>query len=210
MQMVINQLQAMANAQPAPIAPLPASPAPVTTAPATGIGTVTGLPTVPDSGRRGGLPDHTATNTGGIIPTLSGLLSAQYQRRSGLLGSVASSLLPPSLGGSTVGGATVGTPAGTSSAEMATLAATNQRVTLEQQISTLSSARVASETQLVSLKMQEIQADLARVAAHTTLINLINNSKSSSSTMEDQLQAVYEKRGRQAFGGFYGEVSNPV
>ena len=81
-----------------------------------------------------------------------------------------------------------------------------QRHSIETQITSLSNMRVAQETQLVGLKMQEIQADMARMQAWSNL----RASGGSQMTMEDMLQAVYQTRARQGFGGFNGEISNPL
>jgi hypothetical protein len=74
-------------------------------------------------------------------------------------------------------------------------------------ITQLSDRRVAQETALVHLKMQEIQADMQRL---NTYAQLYHGRASNPQTLEDMLQAVYETRGRQAFGRFYGETTNAV
>lgn len=84
------------------------------------------------------------------------------------------------------------------------------KVAAEQQISQLSSQRVSSETQLVNLKMQEISADMQRVQAHQQLLEQYKTAANNGTTMEGLLQATYETRGRQGFGKFYGETSNPT
>jgi len=93
------------------------------------------------------------------------------------------------------------------------LDASTQRLQVESQISQLSSTRMSSEAQLVNLKMVEISSDMARVQAHNLLLDRYQSMQggvSPSSTLEDLMQQVYETRGRQGFGKFYGELANPT
>jgi hypothetical protein len=85
-----------------------------------------------------------------------------------------------------------------------------QRVNAETQISQLSNVRVASETALVNMKMTEIQADMQRVQMHNDLLTRVQTWGSTSTSLETMLQQVYDNRGRQGFGKFYGEISNPT
>lgn len=86
-----------------------------------------------------------------------------------------------------------------------------QRNAIEQNISDLSTARVANETQLVSLKMKEISADMQRIQAWNELLKVqVKTGGARPQTLEDLLQNVYQTRARQGYGGFNGEVSNPL
>jgi hypothetical protein len=82
--------------------------------------------------------------------------------------------------------------------------------TIETNISQLSASRVASEAALVQLKMGEINADMQRVQAHNDLLDRIQTGSSAGSNIEDSLSSLYNKRGRQGFGGFYGETANAI
>jgi hypothetical protein len=87
--------------------------------------------------------------------------------------------------------------------------AASQRLVVESQISQLSNTRIIAETQLVNLKMKEINADMIRIQAHNDLLH-VKMSVGSTTTLEDQLQNVYQTRARQGIGGFYGETANPM
>lgn len=101
--------------------------------------------------------------------------------------------------------------AGVQSSTDALVSTTSQRQTIEQNISDLSAARVSNETQLVSLKMKEINADMQRIQAWNDLLKVqVKTSGAQPQTLEDMLQAVYQTRARQGFGGFVGETSNPT
>ncbi len=156
------------------------------------------------------LPSGNGTvSGGGLIAQLSSALSATPTAASFLSSTVRSFLPPPAV--TAAGGSVAPTIAGSALAQVnAHLSATTQRVTLENQINSLSSTRVAAETQLVSLKMQEIQADMQRVAAHQNLLATIRNTTNSGNALEDLMNNLYQTRSRQGFGGFTGEISNPV
>lgn len=101
--------------------------------------------------------------------------------------------------------------AGVQTSTDALVSTTQQRQTIEQNISDLSAARVSNETQLVSLKMKEINADMQRISAWNDLLKVqVKTSGAQPQTLEDMLQAVYQTRARQGFGGFVGETSNPT
>jgi hypothetical protein len=89
-------------------------------------------------------------------------------------------------------------------------AVADNRLAVETTINNLSTTRISAETQLVNLKMQEIQADMQRINAWQSLLASAKVAAPASATLEEQLQNVYETRGRQGFGGFYGETANPL
>ncbi len=162
----------------------------------------------PPAGGTGITPSASPT---GLIPSLSSALSTAPSAASSFLSSTVRSFLPPPV--TAAGGSVSPTIAGSAMAQVnAHLSATTQRVTLENQINSLSSTRVAAETQLVSLKMQEIQADMQRVAAHQNLLSQIKSAGTTTSgnALEELMNGLYQTRSRQGFGNFFGEISNAI
>lgn len=90
------------------------------------------------------------------------------------------------------------------------VSAAQQRNVIEGNISDLSTTRVQNETQLVTLKMQEISSDMIRLKAWQDFMDTPSSPGTQGQTLEDLLQNVYQTRARQGYGGFNGEIANPL
>lgn len=165
----------------------------------------TALLVSPAAGTYNAIPSNVLTPT--TVPAGPG--STQV---SGVIRSLVSTaaVATSAIAGSLPGNLPITTSSASALVSPAVLDVSSHRLSVERHIHSLSNVRVVQERQLVSLKMQEIAADMHRIHAHTELLKLSKGIGAAPNTLEDLLQNVYETRGRQGFGRFYGELANPT